>query len=184
MKQDECYELGAIVKTHGLKGEVLAMLDVDEPESYAEMDSVFVEIKGKLVPFFIKSINVKQNRAIIKFEDIHTLEEAHTLIHSKLFLPLDVLPEPEEGKFYLHEVLDYQVIDQTKGKLGIVSNVFEGAHQDLIAMLYEGKEVLIPIVDEILLEVNREAKEIIVNLPEGLLELYLSEDNAQKSEEE
>jgi 16S rRNA processing protein RimM len=183
MKTEDCYELGAIVKTHGLKGEVLAMLDTDEPESYEGLDSVFVEIKGKLVPFFIKNINIQQSKAIIKFEDIDRLEQAQPLVHCKLHLPLDVLPQAEEGKFYLHEVLNYTVIDDKLGKLGVITNLYEGATQDILGMTYQGKEVLFPAVDEIVLSINRETQEIAVAIPEGLVDLYLNEEEANKRDE-
>jgi 16S rRNA processing protein RimM len=177
VQKDECYELGSIAKTHGLKGEVLCFLDVDNTEEYAQMDSVFVEFKQSLVPYFIQQIQIQpNNRAIIKFEEVDSIETAQALVHCKLWLPLDVLPETEEDGFYLHEVIGFQVKDINKGVLGKITNIYEGNQQDLLGMEYQGKEVLIPIVDEIVLEIDYENQIVEVNLPEGLLELYLEEE--------
>jgi 16S rRNA processing protein RimM len=184
MHQDECYELGTIVKTHGLKGEVSCYLDVDIPEEYAKLDSVFIEIKRNLEPYFIEKIQLTAgNRAIIKFEELNDLAAAEKVVHCKLYLPLDVLPNSEEDDFYLHEILNYAVVDAQKGKLGVISNIYEGAQQDLLGMSYQNKEVLIPLVDAIVLQVNHSEQIIEVNLPEGLLELYLDE-NADKVRDE
>jgi 16S rRNA processing protein RimM len=184
MHQDECYELGTIVKTHGLKGEVSCYLDVDAPEEYAQMDSVFIEIKKKLEPYFIEKIQlIGGNRAIIKFEELNDLLAAEKIVHCKLYLPLDVLPDSDEEGYYLHEILNYGVVDTQKGQLGFISNIYEGAQQDLLGMTYQNKEVLIPLVDAIVLQVNHEEKTVEVNLPEGLLELYLDE-NADKVRDE
>lgn len=179
MKHSDCYEIGYIVKTHGLKGEVTLELDVDEPESYSELDSAFVEMKKQLVPFFIQRINIQQKRAIIKFEGIDTLEQANTLIHCKVMLSLDHLPETEEGKFYLHDILGYTVEDETLGKLGIITQLYEGSHQDILGMEYQGKEVLIPVVDAIVLSADAEAKTVQTRLPDGLVDLYLEENETE-----
>jgi 16S rRNA processing protein RimM len=177
---DSAYLLGYIVKTHGTKGELSIHLDVDYPEDYEEMDSVFVEIKGELVPYFIDTLNLqRQQKAIVRFEDVDTIEKAQLLVGSALYLPIEALEELEDGQFYYHDIPGYQVVDQQQGPLGIVGAVYTPGSQDLIAMEYLGNEVLIPIVDDIVLGADNDKKELYVNLPEGLLEVYL-----EKSEDE
>lgn len=148
-------------------------LDVDFPEDYEEMDSVFIEIKGELVPYFVEDINIqKQSRAIVQLEEIDTMEKAQSLVGSALYLPLDSLEELEDDQFYFHEIKDFKVIDQNLGLLGTVREVYSVSTQNLIALDYNGAEVLIPIVDTIVLKADREKNEVLVNLPEGLLEVY------------
>lgn len=177
MTQDSCYLLGYIVRTHGTAGNVVIFLDVDYPEDYDEMDSVYVEIKGELVPYFISRFNLqKQNNAIITFEDVDTIEKAQALVGSSLYLSLDELQELGDEEFYYHEIKGYTVIDQTKGALGVVREVYALNGQDLIAMDFQGVEVLIPTAADIVLKADKQDKKLFVNLPEGLLEVYL--DNA------
>lgn len=177
MTQDSCYLLGYIVRTHGTAGNVVIFLDVDYPEDYDEMDSVYVEIKGELVPYFISRFNLqKQNNAIVTFEDVDTIEKAQALVGSSLFLSLDELQELGDEEFYYHEIKGYTVIDQTKGVLGVVREVYALNGQDLIAMDFQGVEVLIPTAADIVLKADKQDKKLFVNLPEGLLEVYL--DNA------
>ena len=176
MTKEDCYFLGKVTKTHGLKGEVSLWLDVDFPEDYEEMDSVLLEIKGELIPYFIEDLQIRDKRSIAKFEDIDSIEMAQPIIGADMYLPLDVLPKLTDTQFYYHEIVGFQVVEQdNNNKLGIVKDVFQGSHQDIIAMEFQEKEVLIPISDAIIKGLNRELKELYVELPEGLLDIYLEE---------
>ncbi|MFN4147510.1 MAG: ribosome maturation factor RimM [Runella sp.] len=173
MQHDDCFQLGHITRTHGTKGEVVIYLDVDYPEDYADMESVFVEIKGQLIPYFLRSINIqKGNKAIVKFEEIDSIEAATPLINAALFLPEDTLDTLEEDQFYYHEIIGFNVEDIQKGTLGTVSTVYSMDIQDLIAMNYQNQEVLIPVNEDIVTRVDRQNRILHVNLPEGLLEIY------------
>mgnify|MGYP005749436203 FL=1 len=185
MNIDACFLLGYIVKTHGTKGQVVAFFDVDYPEDYEDLESVFLEQKGRLIPFFIDSINpVKDSRFIIKFEDINTMEQAEALRGTSLYLPLDELPELDEDQFYFHEVIGYQVVDQHHGKLGTVKEFYDLPQQQLMAMDYLGQEMLIPVMGEILLRADHEAKELHISLPEGLLEVYTEPANPEDADDQ
>ncbi|MCF6360395.1 MAG: ribosome maturation factor RimM [Cyclobacteriaceae bacterium] len=175
MNFESCYQLGYVLKTHGLKGELVLVIDADDPQEYSEMESVFVEINKKLVPFFIDRIQLNGSKAIIKFEEIDSIENAKELKGSRIFLPLDVLPELKDG-YYFHELIGFKVIDSKEGELGLISGVFDSGSQDLIAMQYQEKEVLIPLTDEVVTKVDKPAKTIYTTLPDGLLDIYLLDD--------
>lgn len=184
MTKDDCYQLGHITKTHGVNGELVLYLDVDQPDEYADLESVLLEVKGQLVPYFIESIAiVKGSRAIVAFEDVDTIEQAERLINCGAFLPLDELdPITDETRFYFHEIVGYQVVDGEAGELGTVRGVYAMNAQDLIAMDYQGKEVLIPINSDIVRTVDRVNQKLNVVLPDGLLAIYLEEDSKEKPE--
>lgn len=173
MQADDCYQLGFVSKKHGLGGAVVVILDVDYPEDYITLESVFVEINNKLVPFFIESISIKGNKAFVKFEEVDTAESAEELKGNALFLPLDSLPELEEGQFYFHEVIGYHLEDIKYGKVGIIKSILSGPQQDLFQVDAEGKEVLVPIIDDLITKVDHEQKILIVSLPDGFLDIYL-----------
>lgn len=173
MNIDECFQLGYVIKKHGLSGEVSILLDVDEPQEYEELESVFVEINDKLVPFFIAAISLRGNKATVKFEDVNTADEAEELKGKRLFLPLSQLPELEEGQFYFHEIISYRVMDSLSGDIGTVKDVYASPHQDLLVIDYKGKEILVPVNDDIIKKVDHEAKQLYVALPDGLLDIYL-----------
>jgi 16S rRNA processing protein RimM len=175
MNQEECYQLGYVLKTHGVGGEVTFVMDVDNPEEYAQLDSVFIELNGKLVPFFIDTIQIQNDKAIVRLEDVNSLPKAQNIVGCTLYLPLNNLPQLDEDQFYYHEIVNYHIVDEQKGMLGLITNVYELPHQDLIAMNYQEKEVLIPITDNIVTGVDHQKKELYVSLPDGLLEIYLND---------
>ena len=176
MNQDNCYLLGYIVRTHGTGGNVVFFLDVDEPSDYQDLETVFVEIKGELVPYFIDDFNLqKQGNAIVALEDVDTIVKAQALVGVSLYLPINELQELDDDKFYYHEIKGYQVIDASLGLLGVVQEVYSLNGQDLISMKYKGVEVLIPTAHDIVLKAEKQNKTLHVNLPDGLLEVYMDE---------
>jgi 16S rRNA processing protein RimM len=175
MIKDLCYQLGYITKLHGLQGEVTAFFDVDVPEEYENLESVFVDINNKLVPFFIETLDITPKKNILKFEDVDNLEAAEELIGRELYLPLSALP-PLSGKaFYYHEIIGFTVIDAEFGEIGPVKEVYTQTNQDLVACTHKGKEVLFPVTDDLIETIDREKQQLHVRLPDGLIQLYLED---------
>ena len=175
MAKQEYFELGALAKPHGIKGALHAFLDVDDPYEYDELTSVFVQEGQELVPYFIDDIQIKPNLNLIFFEGIDSVDKAKELVGKKLFLPMSFLPKLKDNQFYYHEIIGYQVEDQSLGLLGIVKEVVSLGAQDVVVMIYQNREVLIPLTDEIIPKVNKKEKVIQTILPEGLLEIYLND---------
>src|SRR5690606_24957509 len=99
MQKEDCYYVGKITKPHGFKGNLIVHLETDEPELYENMESVFIETNGMLVPFFFEFAQVHgNNKLLVKFEDV-SAEEAERLVNKELYLPLDTLPELEGNDF-------------------------------------------------------------------------------------
>lgn len=184
MTKEECYFLGTITKTNGYKGGVNIYLDVDNPFEYENLDAVFVDYRGSLIPYFIQHITIhnSKNTALVYFEDIDHIDEAQRLVKSHLYLPLSTLPKKEGNHFYFHEIIGFSLVDQNIGLLGSIKNVLEYPQQALFQIIYKEKEVLVPVHDDIILEVNRQNKKIIVKLPDGLLEVYLEDDDEKRDE--
>lgn len=178
MTIDDCYQLGSVVKPHGLRGFVVAFLDVDDLDAYRKIKSVYVELSttpGKLTPFVVERVQSQtETRVLLKLKGIDTVEAAEPLRNANLYRPLEELPELAEDQFYFHDVIGYTVVDEQLGTLGIVETFYELPQQDVLAMRYQGKEVLIPVVDELITHADQEKRQLHVNLPEGLLDVYLN----------
>ena len=178
MRIDDCYQLGYVTKAHGLHGEVRIFLDVDFPEVYNNLESVLVAYKNApqtLVPFFIDTLRLSGNTALVHFEDVDTIDQAEDLREAQLYLPLETLPKLQPGQFYYHEVIGYTIVDQKAGTLGTIREIHALAGQDIIAMDYQGKEVLIPVNDDIVGTADHTQQLLHVSLPEGLLDIYLED---------
>ncbi|GAA3519416.1 ribosome maturation factor RimM [Aquimarina addita] len=174
MKKEDCFYLGKIVSKFSFKGELLIKLDTDEPENYVGMESVFVDYNKNLVPFFLeRSALHKSDLLRVKFEDIDSEEDADDLMKAKIYLPLDLLPKLEGNQFYFHEVIGFKIIDQTFGEVGVITNINDTTSQALFEIDRDGTEILIPMNDEFIDKIDRDAKTIFVSAPEGLIDLYL-----------
>jgi 16S rRNA processing protein RimM len=173
MNFDTCFKLGKISKAHGLKGDLKASLEAEFPIDFSKLESVFVNINQKLVPFFIEKISVTGKKAILQLEDVNDLKAAETLFEKELYLPLSLLPEKDDQFFSSTELIGYTISDKTLGTLGIITDVYALPAQDVLAMDYKQKEILIPVSEELILKVDNKKKILHVEIPEGLLEIYL-----------
>lgn len=173
MTKDKCFYVGRIVKTHGIKGEVTLRIDNEDFDEIEELNYFLLDINDKLIPFFIENITYHSNKSFILFQDLKTLEAASQLVGTAVYLPLDLLPERSGNDFYSHEVVDFLVVDEEKGELGRVQEIIEYPTQSLIQIIKEEKEILIPIHDDIIKDVDREGKKILIKAPVGLIDMYL-----------
>lgn len=174
MRKKDCFYLGKVAKKYSFKGEVLVYLDTDEPELYTELESMFVEINGHLVPFFIERSSLHREKFLrTQFEDMDSEEIADTIVGKDVYLPLTMLPKLEGNKFYYHEVVGFDAIDQRLGNFGTILRISDNGVQALFEVQKDEAVILIPLIDEFIIEVNRENKSILFNTPEGLIDLYI-----------
>ena len=174
MRKEDCFYLGKIAKKFSFKGEVLIYLDTDEPELYENMESVFVEFNKNLVPFFIENSSLHKNDFLrVQFEDVDSEEEADSILNCDVYLPLSMLPKLEGNKFYFHEVIGFEIEDKRLGVFGKIVSINDTTAQPLFEVLNGEVEMLIPMIDQFLVKIDRENKKVIMDLPEGLVEMYL-----------
>lgn len=174
MEHKDFYFLGKIVKTSGYKGSLVFFFDVDNLSHYKNLEAVFIEVGSDLIPFAIKNLTIKTgNKAYAALEDISTEDQALALVGCDLYLPVSFLPKLSGNKFYYHEVYGYQVVDKKFGELGIIEKVYDQGTQALLSVKKKSKEILIPVADEIIRDVDHPKKLITVELPEGFLDIYL-----------
>ena len=174
MTKEDCFYLGKIVKKYSFKGEVLAKLDTDQPELYENLDAIFLELRNNLVPFFVERSQLHKSELLrIKFEDVDADADADAIMKSGLYLPLDLLPKLEGNKFYFHEVIGFTIKDKNFGNVGIIKAINDTTAQSLFEIDRDGTEILIPMNDEFIINVDRKQKTIMVETPEGLIDLYI-----------
>ena len=176
MQKEDCFFLGKIVKKYSFKGELLIKLDTDEPDLYENLDAIFIDLRGNLVPFFIESSQLHKSDLLrVRFEDVDTEADADALLKCDAFLPLEFLPKLEGDKFYFHEVIGFEIKDTNFGTVGIIQSINDSTAQALFEIDRDGIEILIPMNDEFIKKIDRENKTVLVETPEGLIDLYLEE---------
>jgi 16S rRNA processing protein RimM len=175
---DDCYYLGYVKKTNGIKGAVEVSLDVDDPGKYKKKESVLLMIKNNLTPFFIEQFTIRTKTILVKFKGVDTANESEQLVGTSIYMPLSELP-PLKGKkkFYYHEVIGYTAIDiqHEHGNLGVIQDIVELTAQAVIQIKSGNKEILVPMIDDFIVEVKKDSKEFILSTPEGLVDMYLGE---------
>ena len=172
--KDSIY-IGQIAKLHGYKGGVSLFLDVTHPEEYMDMESFFVEIDGILTPFFVESFKLKNKGfAAVKFQGVDSEQEARSLLKKKVFIPETELRELDESNFYDHEVIGFEVEDVVKGKIGKVTAIADLKQNPLLVIEFKDKEILLPIFEGLIVNVDRKLKRLKVKAPDGLIDLYLN----------
>ncbi len=180
MEHKDYFYLGYLSKAVGNKGEISAVFETDQPENYAHLSMVFVDLKGSLIPYQIQNINFKGNKTHIKFEDIDNTEKADFLGGYSLYLPLSMLPKLKGNNFYYHEIIGFEVEDKTQGPIGTIQNVIDQSAQAIFQIDKDGTEILIPIADDIITKVDRKKKKIHIVAPEGLIDLYLGDETMKQ----
>lgn len=174
MKKEEAFYVGYITKTKGLKGEVQLFFEFKDYEAL-DFDVIFADMNGKMVPFFIATHKLYTNQTgLFFFEDIDHIDKAQALVKKKLYLPLSKMPERGEDEFAYEDLKGFLVVDETHGELGEITEVNEYPQQFVATMVYKDSEVLFPLNEDIIVEIDDEEEILTVDLPEGLLDLYLN----------
>ena len=174
MTKEECFYLGRIAKTHGIKGEVTIKLDVDDPGAYLDIRYILLEINKVLTPFFLEKITPSGDKFFVQIQDVKTVEAASSLTGKEVYLPLEMLPKLTGKQFYYHEVKGFTLVDANHGELGPIHEIIEYPTQAIIQVFKDGKEILIPILEQVIQKVDRKGKKLYVKAHDGLVEMYLS----------
>jgi 16S rRNA processing protein RimM len=169
----EYFKIGKLVAVHGLKGELVLKHELGKKTSLKGLQAIFIEEKkDSFIPWFIQTAQAKSNTEIyLKLEGIDFREGAAKMIQKEVWLN-----ETDFNKFAAKSapinLLGYTIFNHAES-LGQVLEVIEQPHQILCRLEIKGKEVLIPLNENFLLQINHAKKQVIVELPEGLLEIYL-----------
>ncbi len=173
MEHKDLFYFGKVLRPKGYHGEIKMTLDVDDPSGYSTLDAMVIERKRQLIPFIIERFRLEGNKATVKLESIDDEPSAEALAGCSVYLPLSILPKLEGNRFYYHEVEGFSVSDLRSGKKGRLTRIIDLPANPLFEIDFGGNEVLVPINDDIIKKVDREKKNIDIEVPEGLLEIYL-----------
>ena len=165
--------IGKLVATHGLKGEAIIKHLLGKKTDFKNAEAVFIEkIKGEYLPYFHeKSIAKNNEETIVKLEGIDTKEAASILIQKKVWLTKNDFDKLVSKSAPIN-LIDFTLINYSE-KLGTIESVIEQPQQILLQLTINNKEVLIPLNESTLKKIDRKKNEVHVNLPDGLLEIYL-----------
>ena len=172
MNKSDVFYLGYVSRKHGYKGALNIKLDVSSFKELKELDFIFIEMNKSLVPFFIEKLSFKNNNfVIVKLEDINDDYEAENLIGKSCYITNEKAPENKE--LLVRSYIGYSIIDCNHGDIGIIENISSNTAQDLFQIDFKGQKILIPIIEDFIIKIEKETKTIHLKTPNGLIDLYL-----------
>lgn len=174
MTKDESFYIGYITKTKGLKGELQIFFEIEEYDEL-DLDVLFLELNGKMVPFFVASHKLYENKTgLFYLDDVDHVDKAQPLVKKKVYLPLSKKPERDEDEFYYTDLKGFIAVDETLGELGEIIEVNEYPQQFVATVHYKNTDVLFPLNEDFIVEIDDEEGILTLDLPEGLLDIYLN----------
>ena len=163
--------LGRITRVHGFEGAVNVKLDKQFSENLTEKESVFLEIEGKLVPFFIEYIEPTSPGFIrMKFEGYDSVSEVQEFTGCSIF-DTGKLPQKKNGGLQLKDLIGYLVISENM-ELGKIIDIIENPGQFLLEVVNSsGNSILIPFHEDLIIGIDPESENVTMILPEGLADI-------------
>lgn len=175
INKGDCAEVGYIQKPHGLKGEVILVFEKEFEETFEELEFLFIEVDGGLVPFFIEDDGIRfksDESAICRLEFVDSLTKAKDLVGCKVWVfEHDVISIEDHG--IASVLIGMRAFDAKFGDIGLVSRVDDFSGNHVITVDHAGAEILISLSDEVITLIDDEKREIHLNCPNGLIDIYL-----------
>ena len=162
----EKIQIGKIVNVAGLKGEVKIVNYSGSKERYQELESIYIENAEHK----IEKVRYNKDVVILKLSGIDDRNAAEEARGKDIYISESDLPELSEGEYYIRDMIGISVVDDTGNVLGNLSDVIQNRAQDLYEVeMKDGKKILIPAVEEFILNIDIEKKQMDVKLIEGLI---------------
>ena len=170
--KENLYFLGTLIKAQGVGGFFVLALNTLHPEDIREMESVFMEIDGLPVPFFISRFSdMGKSSILVKFDDIDSNEKAKEFIGCKIFISTDKVNIPDNLHSKATDFTGYKIVDMKHGDIGNITEIMDIRENPLFKVRSENNEYMIPVNESIIKEINHNKKVILTDLPEGLLDI-------------
>ncbi len=173
MANTDWLEVGKIVNTHGLRGEVKIVPWTDSPDVFEDIPYVYIKKKTGEIKLTVKNVKYQKNNIIVKFAEINSIEEAEVYKNFVLYAEREVMPDLPDGAFYITDLIGLEVYEETDNRLlGTIQDVYSTGSSDIYEVKRENNHpLLIPVIDDVVKDIDLENKKVTVKLLEGLEEL-------------
>ncbi|MBQ2627648.1 MAG: ribosome maturation factor RimM [Eubacterium sp.] len=168
----EQFRVGVITSTHGLKGEVKVFPTTDDPGRFRKLKKVTLDLGGEKRQLKVRKVSFFKQFVILGFEGLDTIEDVERLRGKDLLVDRkDAIALPE-GRYFIADLIGLRVINEQDEEIGILQDVLEtGANDVYVAVRPDGRELLLPVIDECVLETDPDAGYVRVHVMPGLEDL-------------
>ncbi|MFI5134288.1 MAG: ribosome maturation factor RimM [Chitinophagales bacterium] len=173
MENSSLIKIGKLNKAFGLKGHIRFFIDPHFASRLKNPKNIFVISQDKPLPFFIDEIDLTESgHGMIHFEDVKDKTAADKMAGKEIYVEEKQLKKPKPFQFF-SDYIGFSLSDEKYGALGNLDDVLQLSQHELGKFFFNGKEVLFPWNEEVIVKIDRKKKEILLKLPEGLMEVYL-----------
>lgn len=174
LHRPDYFKFGHISKSYGIKGELIIFSEFGRFSELKTPEVVFAEINKQLVPFFVLSMVFRNKRIIAGLEGIHTIDQANKLSNTPLYLPNTLLQELPIKNSDFNQLAGFTITDSIHGKIGTLKAILDFPAQSVMQIINaDQKEILVPALKEFIVKIDTQNKNVEINTPTGLLEVYL-----------
>lgn len=172
MQEPRLILVGKIVRTHGIKGAVKVF---PYGESLAAQDvgaKLFVAAESgqEAETFTVVSAHPQGRYWVMRFQEVMSVDEAQDIVGKEVFLPEDRLPATLEGEYYHYQLIGLEVVTKEGEMVGTLQGIIETGGNDVYSIYRNGKEVLVPAIEEVICEVDLGRSRMVIDPPEGLMD--------------
>ena len=175
-KEQTYVNIGYTRKAHGLAGEIKFSIEEQYLEDFLKNERIFIGVKNLKIPYFIANVRGK-GELIVHLEDVNDRDAAQALQSKEIFLrEQDILTDREREIEVPDDSLEYEhlsgflITDKSLGEIGCIDEVLEMPQQEMAFLRYKNREVLIPLNDQFILEIDEKNQVVRMDLPEGMLD--------------
>lgn len=166
---DNLLEIGKIVNTHGLRGEVKVVPWTDSPEDFEGLSYVYIKINNEYKKLTVKNVKYQKNNVIVNFAEYNDINEILPYKNFVLYADRNDLGELPEGVYYIVDLIGLEVYTEEGEFVGKIADVFNAGASDIYEVKREGKKnLLLPVIDEVVKNVDMESGRVTVHIMEGL----------------
>lgn len=171
---DAFVNIGRAGKAHGIKGEIKAVVEDAYWEDFLNAEIVFIELRGQHLPYFIEDVRAG-NAVLLKLEEVNSREDAQMLNGKLLYLQAEDILADDDRTIVIapgyERYTGYTIHDSESGLVGKIAEVVEMPQQMMAFVNYQGREILIPLNEQFILKADDEQQLLLMDLPNGLLDL-------------
>jgi 16S rRNA processing protein RimM len=159
--------VGYFSKPHGLKGHLILFTSCDLKN---KINAFFIRQKGSEAPYFIEELKPHASGFLVKLESVDDVNAASVLKNKEVLAEEKFVIEEEEFEF-----LNYTLIDELKGEVGIIEGMEGNSNNPLLKIISGEKEILLPFNEDLVIKIVKTKKQLFYKAPEGLIDMYLEE---------
>ena len=167
---NDILEIGQIVNTRGLRGEVKVNSFSSDSKRFEKINEIYIKEGASLKSLKITKVTYNKNQVILKLENINHIDEAEKLRNKYVYVKKSQLEKLPKGTYYIADLIGLDVFEETSNNyLGKVDDIFSTKSNDVYVVKNElGMTKLLPGIKEVIKQINLEEKKIIVKLIKGL----------------